>query len=184
MGGCNCGRLFNSLRALGRCLERNEFTGSHGGKENVLVRLYINSWLDPRTKTRTLYDVQCSHGCRPRTYLLTIKISQLKPSRLSENGGDRMIGGSNVLSKWQEAWKQIHDANESNYEAALIAERCEDIRCSKLLLVFLVVLFCVYIRFNFKLVLACLLVITKDPSMLENGIGNLDSKHQKSPAQE
>ena len=31
--------------------------------------------------------------------------------------------GANVLSKWQEAWGEIHEANEANYEAARLAER-------------------------------------------------------------
>ena len=31
--------------------------------------------------------------------------------------------GSNLLNKWQESWKEIHDADEGNYEAARKVER-------------------------------------------------------------
>ena len=33
--------------------------------------------------------------------------------------------GSNLLSKWQEAWKNIHEANEDNFAAAKAVERCK-----------------------------------------------------------
>merc|ERR1719312_87203 len=35
---------------------------------------------------------------------------------------DNLNCGSKLLSKWQDSWKEIHDANEANFEAARIAE--------------------------------------------------------------